>query len=98
MYRKPEAAVASRHPHTAGWLIRQSTKLRFNDKMGCLLILVLICTLLGNLDAAFNTRDAIRGSIDAGLIDQVTGVHQLLQQELQHCRSQEQLLSDHLGI
>ncbi len=56
MYREPEAAVASRHPHTAGWLIRQSTKLRFNGKMGCLLILVLICTLLGNLDAAFNTR------------------------------------------
>lgn len=49
MYREPEAAAASRHPHSAGWLIRQSTKLRFNGKMGCLLVLVLICTLLGNL-------------------------------------------------
>ena len=88
MYREPEAAVASRHPHTAGWLIRQSTKLRFNGKMGCLLILVLICTLLGNLDAAFNTRDAIKRSIDSGLIDQVTGVHQLLQQELQQAPEQ----------
>ena len=56
--------------------------------MGCLLVLVLICTLLGNLDSAFNTRDAIKASIDAGLIDQVTGVHQLLQQEQQQAPEQ----------
>ena len=51
--------------------------------MACLLVLVLICTLMGNLYSAFDTRNAIRASIDAGLINQVTGVHQLLQQELQ---------------
>ena len=77
-----------RQRRPAGWLIRQSTKLRFNGKMGCLLVLVLICTLLGNLDSAFNTRDAIKASIDAGLIDQVTGVHQLLQQEQQQAPEQ----------
>lgn len=51
--------------------------------MGCLLLLVVLCTLLGNLYSAFDTRDAIRASIDDGLINQVEGVHQLLQQELQ---------------
>ena len=74
---------ARHHTHSVGWLVRQSTRLRFNGKMACLLLLVLLCTLMGNLYSAFNTRDAIRSSIDNGLINQVEGVHQLLQQELQ---------------
>jgi methyl-accepting chemotaxis protein len=76
------AAVATTPPHAPGWWIKQTTRLRFNGKMALLLVLVLVCTLLGNLSAAFTTRDAIRESIDAGLINQVTGVQQLLQQQL----------------
>jgi len=68
--------------HSPSWWVKQTTRLRFNGKMGFLLILVLLCTLLGNLYSAFSTRDAIRESIDAGLIAQVSGVHQLLQQQL----------------
>ena len=80
LYHQTETGSTSHH--TPSWWIKQITRLRFNGKMGLLLILVLLCTLLGNLYSAFSTRDAIRESIDNGLINQVTGVQQLLQQQL----------------
>jgi len=80
LYHHTEASSTAHH--TPSWWVKQTSRLRFNGKMGFLLILVLICTLLGNLHSAFSTRDAIRDSIDSGLIDQVTGVHQLLRQQL----------------
>lgn len=80
LYHQTETGSTSHH--TPSWWVKQITRLRFNGKMGLLLILVLLCTLLGNLYSAFSTRDAIRESIDNGLINQVTGVQQLLQQQL----------------
>lgn len=73
------------NPHTPphdSWLLRLSSRLSFSGKMGWLLAIVMLCTLLSNLFSAFNTRDAIRGSIDEGLIAQVQGMHSLLSNEL----------------
>lgn len=78
------SAVSDMHHrhHQPGWLLRMTSKLRFNGKMGLLFLVVLLCSILGNLYSAFETRDAIRDSIDQGLISQVTAVHSLLQAEL----------------
>ncbi len=68
--------------HAVSWMLRLSSQLSFRGKMGWLLAIVILCTLASNLFSAFNTRDAIRTSIDDGLIAQVQGMHSLLEYEL----------------
>lgn len=72
----------SQPTHSPGWLVRQSARLRFRGKMGLLLILILLSTVLGNLYSGLQTRQSIRDTIHHGLQDQVTAVHELLQTTL----------------
>lgn len=78
------STVSDHRPHhRPGWLLRITTQFRFNGKMGLLLLVVFLCSIIGNLYSAFETRDSIRTTIDQGLISQVSAVHTLLQHQLQ---------------
>lgn len=48
---------------------------RFAGKMMILLVLVVVCTVAGNLRSAFSARDVIREEIVHGMVNQVNGLH-----------------------
>jgi Methyl-accepting chemotaxis protein len=50
-------------------------RFRFSGKMTFLLVLVVICTVGGNIWTAFAARDTIKNEIVKGLIKQVTALH-----------------------
>lgn len=56
---------------------------RFAGKMMVLLILVIICTIAGNIWSAYSTRDVIREEIVHGMVNQVNGLHSQLTAAMQ---------------
>ncbi len=61
--------------HSVSGFSKVIANFRFAGKMMILLVLVVLCTIAGNLWNAYSARDVIREEIVHGMVNQVNGLH-----------------------